>query len=204
MQVTPNPGGMPVSRWRRAARVTVPTVTAAAVAAIGVAAFTDDATNEGNRASAANVAITEDVSASTPLFDVDDWQPGENDTLARCVAITNAGSIALPLTLRLDGAPSGTLGDFIDVTVERGTRDAAVDTADCSTFEPDDASPVVFRGELDELPTAAGAGQADKGAALAVGAERAYRVTWHLQDTEDAEGTSVSGVDFLWETTSAD
>ena len=204
MQVNPNPGGVPVSRWRRAARVALPTTTAAAVAAIGVAAFTDDATNEGNRASAANVTITEDVSASTPLFDVDDWQPGEGDTLTRCVAITNAGSIALPLTLRLDGAPSGTLGDFIDVTVERGTRDRAVDSADCSTFEPDDVSPVVFQGELDELPTAAGGGLSDKGGALAVGAERAYRVTWHLQDTEDAEGTTVSDVDFLWETTSAD
>jgi hypothetical protein len=50
----------------------------------------------------------------------------------------------------------------------------------------------------------AGGGVSDGGGTLAVGAERAYRVTWQLQDSEDAEGLAVEDVDFLWETTTAD
>jgi hypothetical protein len=88
--------------------------------------------------------------------------------------------------------------------IERGTRARATDSADCSTFQSDASNAVVYDGELDEFPAAGGQGVSDKGGQLAVGGERAYRVTWHLQDSEDAEGKSISGVNFLWETTSAD
>ena len=207
MQVTPNPGRTPLSapvparRWRVAARTVLPSLAAAAVTAVGFAAFTDEARNDDNRAAAASVSITEDVAASAPLFALENWQPGEDDTVSRCIAITNRGSIPLPLSVRLDGAPTGRLGEFVDVTIERGSRAAATDGASCSGFT---AGGTVFEGELDDLPASAGDGVADGGAPLAVDAERAYRVTWHLQDDEDAEGQSVSGVDFLWETTSAD
>lgn len=190
-------------RIRRAARVVLPAGVAAIATSVAFAAFTDEAANGGNQASAANVTITEDVAATSPLFDLADWQPGEDDTVARCIAVTNDGSIALPLTLRLDGAPDGSLGDFVDMKVERGTRDRATDSTDCSTFAPAAEDAVVYDGELDEFPTTAAAALSDRGGKLAAGAERAYRATWRLQDTEDAEGKSVSGVDFLWETTSA-
>lgn len=191
-------------RLRRVARVLVPSVAAAAVTAIGFAAFTDDATNRGNEASTANVTITEDIDAQTPLFDLDNWQPAEQDTVSRCIAITNEGSIALPLSLRLDDAPTGELDDHIDMKIERGTRDVATNSSDCSTFKADATDAVVYDAELDEFPIAAGTGVSDKGGKLAVDGERAYRITWHLQDDENAEGKSVSGVNFLWETTSAD
>jgi hypothetical protein len=187
-------------RVRRAARVVLPSCAAAIATSIAFAAFTDEAANSGNQASAASVTITEDVAATSPLFALHDWQPGEQDTVARCIAVKNDGSIALPLTMRFDGAPAGELGDYVDMTIERGTRAEATDSADCSTFE---AGGVVFEGELDEFPPATGDGVSDRAGALAPAAERAYRVTWHLQDTEDAEGKSISGVDFLWETTSA-
>src|SRR3954471_18601369 len=87
-------------RIRRAARIALPSCAAAIATSVAFAAFTDEAANSGNQASAASVTITEDVAASSPLFDLRDWQPGEQDTVARCIAITNDGSIALPLTLR--------------------------------------------------------------------------------------------------------
>ena len=191
------------SRLGQVARYALPSLAAALVTGLGFAAFTDDAQNSGNQATAANVTITGDAATSAPLFDLDDWQPGEDDTVSRCIAITNDGSIALPLTLRLNGAPGGRLGDFIDMKVERGTRDSATDTADCSTFTAAESDAVVYDGELDAFPVASGDAVSDKGGKLAPGAERAYRVTWHLQDDEGAEGQTVSGVDFVWESTSA-
>lgn len=195
---TTSPARMP--RARRAARIAAPTV-AAFSAALGFAAFTDEASNAGNGATAADVTITEDVAASSPLFDLDAWQPGESgDTVSRCIGITNGGTIALPLKLRLAGAPAGGLGDFVDMTIERGTRDAATDDAGCGSFA---ASGEVYDGELDAFPTTTGTAVTDGAGALPVGAERAYRVTWKLQDDEAAEGQSVSGVTFRWETTTA-
>jgi hypothetical protein len=191
----------PKRRIRRAAKVVLPSIAAAAVTAVGFAAFTDDARNAGNSASAASVTITEDVAAATPLFDLSNWQPAEQDTVSRCIAITNDGSIALPLSLRFDGAPTGGLGDYVDMKVERGTRDAATNSSDCSSFQ---SAGVVWEGELDEFPTTAAGRVSDKGAPLAVKGERAYKVTWKLQDDEGAEGKAISGVSFLWETTSAD
>ena len=185
---------------KRLAKTLVPATAAAAVTAIGFAAFTDDASNAGNSASAASVTITQDVPASTPLFDLKDWQPGEDDTVVRCIAVKNGGSIALPLSLRLDGAPSGELGSFVDMKIERGTRPAATDSADCGGFT---GSGTVFDDELADFPTAKADAVSDGGAAVEAGAERAYRITWHLQDDEDAEGKTISGVNFLWETSSA-
>jgi hypothetical protein len=186
---------------RRAGKTLLPAAAAALVTAAGFAAFTDDASNPGNRASAASVTITQDVPATAPLFDLSNWQPGEDDTVARCITVRNGGSIALPLRLRLDGAPTGSLGTYVDMAIERGTRPAGDGTSSCSGFA---AAGEVWSGELASFPTAAGAGVADGGGALAPGADRAYRITWHLQDTQDAEGRSVADVDFLWETTSAD
>jgi hypothetical protein len=187
-------------RSRRLLKAVAPTLAAAAVTAVGFAAFTDDAQNDGNRASAASVTITEDVAASSKLFDLANWQP-DGSPVVRCVGITNDGSIALPLSVRLDGAPTGQLGDFIDMKVERGTREAATNTADCGSFSP---AGTVYDGELDEFPTTAASRLSDGGGKVAVGAERAYRVTWQLQDTEDAEGLAIEDVDFLWETTTAE
>src|SRR3712207_470221 len=65
----------PLPRLRRLAAPTL----AALTASFAVAAFLDDATNEGNAATAADVTITEDVPASSPLFDLQDWRPGASD-----------------------------------------------------------------------------------------------------------------------------
>ena len=191
-------------RLRRVARVALPSIAAAAVTAAGYAAFVDQAGNDGNQATAASVAITQDVGATTPLFDLTDWQPQEADTVARCISVRNEGSIALPLSLRFKGAPSGELGRYVDMTIVRGTRDAASSTSDCSSFRTDGADATVYDGLLGDFPTAAGGAIADKGGRLGVGASRAYRITWHLHDDDAAQGKSISGVNFLWETTSAD
>ena len=200
-------GDMPAaapSRLRRLVRTAVPTAAAAVTATLAVAAFTDEAENSGNRASAADVTISTDVAATAPLFDLADWQPGEDgDTVTRCIGVTNGGSVAVPVSMRLAAAPTGDLADYVDMTIMRGIRDASVDGAGCGTFSPAESGAQVFRGELDEFPTTADGAVADGGAPLAVDAERAYQVTWKLQDTEDAEGKSLGGVTFRWETTSA-
>lgn len=191
-------------RLRRAARLAAPTL-AAFSAVFAFAAFTDEAQNAGNRASAADVSITEDVAATAPLFALDDWQPGEEgDTVARCIGVTNDGSIPLAIRLRLAGTPTGSLGDFVDLRVVRGTRDRTVDSSSCATFAAAQGGGDVWSGELSAFPTTTAGAVADGGAPLPVDAERAYAVTWKLQDTEAAEGLSVSGVTFRWETSSAE
>ena len=175
---------------RRTGRFALPLVVAVG-AGLASAAFTDDATVAGNRATAADVTISAGRSATSPVFDIAGWRPGEGASVARCVEIANEGSVPVPLTMRLDGAPAGELAEFIDMTVERGPG--------CDAFT---AAGEVFRGELASFPTQAAGARADGGPALAPGASRAYRVTWRLQDDEQAEGRSVSGVDFLWASSS--
>ena len=181
---------MTSSTLRRTGRFALPLVVAVG-AGLASAAFTDDATITGNRATAADVSISAGRAATSPVFDIAAWRPGPGEAVARCVEVTNEGSVAVPLTMRLDGAPDGGLAEFIDMTIERGAR--------CEGFATDGE---VFAGELASFVTAAGSAVADGGAALAPGASRAYRMTWELQDEEAAEGLSVSGVDFLWTSSS--
>jgi hypothetical protein len=180
---------MTTSTLRRTGRFALPLVVAVG-AGLASAAFTDEASNEGNRASAADVTISTGRAATSPVFDLADWRPGGGPE-RRCVTVTNEGSVPVPLTMRLDGAPTGGLAGFIDMTVERG--------AGCDAFAADGE---VFSGELAAFPATAAGALADGGPALAPGASRAYRVTWELQDDEEAEGLSVAGVDFLWTSSS--
>src|SRR5688572_8455686 len=107
----------PMTPVRKLGKLAAPTAVALA-AGLAFAAFTDQAANGGNRATAADVTITEDVAATSPLFDLADWQPAEDGaTVERCIGVTNGGSIALPLTLRLAGTPSGDLAEYVDVKV---------------------------------------------------------------------------------------
>ena len=175
---------------RRTGRFVLPLVVAAG-AGLASAAFTDDATNDGNRATAADVSISPGRAATSPVFDIAAWRPGAGEAVTRCIGVTNDGSVAVPLTMRLDGAPTGDLGEFIDMTIERG--------ASCDGFVADGE---VFQGELASFPTTGAGAVADGGAPLAPGATRAFRVRWELQDDEGAEGLGVAGVDFLWTSSS--
>jgi hypothetical protein len=190
---------------RRAARLVGPTFVALG-AVFALAAFTDDARVDDNGATAASVTISADRAASAPLFAVRDWRP-EAAAQARCVTLTNDGSVAVPVAFGLARAATGPLADFVDVTVERGSGTAATRDGGCEGFTAagtvDLAPGAAGTGaELDELPHGAGL-VADGGAPLAAGAARAYRVTWTLQDTEAAEGLSVDGVDLRWRSTTA-
>ncbi len=186
---------------RRIGKVAAPTV---AVIGVGLAfaAFTDDARNDGNQASAASVTITEDVSASSALFNLTNFRPSD-PTEQRCIGVTNGGSVPVPIKLRLAAAAGGTgLGSHIQMTIERGTRTTSNNTSSCTGFAADATSPTFFNDKLANFPTTAGGAIADGGTALAVGAERAYRIRWTLDDTEAAEGKTVTGVDFLWTSSS--
>ncbi len=197
---------------RRLTRAVAPTLVAFG-GVLAFAAFTDDARNDGNHATAASVTITEDLPSSTPLFSLSRWRPyapyQSEYHQTRCIGVTNDGSVAVPLKLRLAQAPTGALGDYVDVLVLRGTRAVDVNDTSCATFRADPDIPstavdekLVFAGELDELPTTPGTALPDGGDPLGPGAERAYLIKWELQDTEDAEGKAVSNVDFRWESTS--
>jgi hypothetical protein len=186
---------------RRIGKVAAPTV---AVIGVGLAfaAFTDDARNDGNQASAASVTITEDVSASSSLFNLTNFRPSD-PTEQRCIGVTNGGSVAVPVTMHLDGALAGTgLGSHISMTIERGTRTTTDNTSSCATFAPDATSPTFFNDKLSAFPTARNSAIPDQGAPLPVGQERAYRIRWTLDDTETAEGKTVSDVDFVWTSSS--
>jgi hypothetical protein len=188
---------------RRAARLAGPTFVALG-AVFALAAFTDDARVDDNGATAASVTISADRAASAPLFAISDWRP-EDAAQARCVTLTNDGSVAVPVSFGLARAATGPLADFVDVTVERGSGTAATRDGACAGFTaagPVDLAPGAAGtgAELDELPHGA-ALVPDGGAPLAPGAARTYRITWTLQDTEAAEGLSVEGVDLRWRST---
>ena len=185
------------NRMRRIAKVAAPTV---AVIGVGLAfaAFTDEARNDGNQASAASVTITEDVSASSALFNITNFKPSD-PTESRCIGVTNGGSIPVPIKLYIDGALGGTgLGSHISMTVERGTRSTADNTSGCGSFVADATTPTFFNDKLANFPTSLGTAITDGGTTLAVGSERAYRIRWTLDDTESAEGKTVTDADFVW------
>jgi hypothetical protein len=174
----------------------------AAGATLALAAFTDDATNAGNRATAADVTITADAAATSALFDLAEWRPGPGAAESRCIAVANGGSVPVPIALRFAAPPTGALGDYVDMTITRGSRPRATDGPGCADFTADAVDAKVYAGELGEFPSAAGAALGDRAAPLPVGEERAYRITWALQDDEGAEAQSLSGVTFRWESSS--
>ncbi len=125
------------------------------------------------------------------LFDLGAMVPGRAEE--RCLTITYDGDV-LPVDLSLVAASSGSLDEFLDITVERGVG-GSFDS--CDGFEPEEE---IFAGTLAEFAAEGEAG------ALPVGVIRnqtdavSFRFNFELQDNSEAMGLS-SSVDFAWQVT---
>jgi hypothetical protein len=96
------------------------------------------------------------------------------DTATSCIAVTNESPV--PVDVALHAAPTGTLGGYLGLTVERGTA-SAPQPGSCAGFSREAG---VWTGTLADFPRPGQAGVADT--ALGAGATRVYRYTATLRD----------------------
>ncbi len=173
-----------------------------AVAGFGsYSAFTATTTNSGNTITAGSVAI-EDNDAGGAMLALANAKPGDADT--SCIRVRYTGSLSA--TVRLYASLTGSLPQYVNLTVTRGTGAAGFD--DCTGFTADatdyngNGAGVVYSGTLGSFPTTYAAAIVDPKAATPEswtnGEEHWYRFTITLQDTNAAQGlTGTAG--FTWE-----
>jgi hypothetical protein len=153
------------------------------------AAFVDRTDNTSNQFSAGTVVLDDDDSG-TVLFDVDNLAPTESEL--NCIQVSYTGSLAA--NVRMYGAASGALAQYLDVSVDIGTGGTF---GNCTGFS---SSSNLFSGTLANF--AATRTNFSNGLAGWNGAtnpsNRTYRITVTLQDVNAAQGLSADA-DFTWE-----
>lgn len=165
------------------------------------AVFTASVDNSGNSFEGGTVTLG-DNDAGAALFEIPAMDPGE--TYTNCINVEYTGSITSPSAVKVysGAAPdeSGSLGDHIEITVERGTSDSTT-FGDCGTFALE-ATPLPAT-PLSTFYTT----NTDYGSGVGTWTPtttpetRTYRVTAELLSTvpDTEEGATVSGVTFVWE-----
>jgi hypothetical protein len=160
------------------------------------AAFVAQNDNVTNTVTSASVDLT-DTDSGTAMFENVTWlMPGTN--VDRCIDVTYTGTVD-PLTVQLyaPSAPTGSLAQYLNLTVEVGTDPSPV-FRDCVGFV---SSGTVYSGTVSGFATdhgsyLAGAATWDPSASPET---RTFRFRISVQDTAAAEGlTSTFG--FSWET----
>lgn len=162
------------------------------------AVFTDATDSAGNSFTAGDIDLVDDDTGSA-LFTVAAMEPGQ--AVSDCIEVTYQGSIPDPsgVVVYSGGyADSGTLGTFLNLTVEEGTGGAF---GDCTGFVPDGPSIVSdtlagFDGTF--VDYASGAGSWDP---AGTPESKTYRITVGLDPSADdsQQGASVSGLTLTWE-----
>ena len=198
-------GGRSVApRSRRARRIFASLLVVGVIgSAAGIgsyAAFTATTGNTGNSFQAGSVAI-EDNDNGTALLSLANAKPGDADT--KCIKIKYTGSLAS--TVKLFGSTSGSLPQYLTLTVTRGSGGGAY--ASCTGFAADptnyigQGNGVVYNGSLSAVPAdwANGLGH---GGSWATNEERTYRFVVTLQDVNAAQNL-VGGASFTWEARNA-
>jgi hypothetical protein len=160
------------------------------------AAFTASTSNGANNWASGSVMISDD-DANSVLVNVSNLKPG--DTATKCLNVTYSGSLASAVKLYASAYDNaGGLGQYLTFSVDEGTGAAGGASLDCTGF----SSPTsLHSGTLDGLATArtSYASGASSWAPTGTANEtRSYRFSWTLQDTNSAQGKSVSAT-FTWE-----
>ena len=176
------------------------------------AVFSDTTDNVTNSFATADIALTDDDSA-TIMFSVVDMFPG--DTVDHCIAVTYSGpngNVTNGVKIYVPSfTDSATLADDLIVTIEEGakpgvgfspagTRTGDADVpGDCVGFV--NSATIVSAVDLSNaaFPTsyATGAGTWTPGATNPE--TLTYRITVQLDATSTAEGQSVTLIPFTWE-----
>lgn len=159
------------------------------------AAFTASTDNGSNTWSSGTVTISDDDSSSV-MYNATNIKPGSVGI--KCINVTYSGSLAG--AVRLYATASGTLGQYLDVTIEEGSGAAGGATLSCTGFTS--ASTLTSGGEtLDSFATAHTDWTNGVSSWAPTGASsetKSYRVTVALQDTNSAQNKSASAT-FTWE-----
>jgi hypothetical protein len=154
------------------------------------AAFVDTTDNTSNQFTAGTVALDDD-DAGTVLFNVSNLAP--SSPRQNCIRVSYTGSLAA--NVRMYGAASGSLAQYLDVTVEVGTGGTF---ADCTGFSASGGP--LYSGTLSNF--ASTRTNFTNGLAGWNGAtnpsNRTYRITVTMQDDNAAQGLSANA-DFTWE-----
>jgi hypothetical protein len=153
------------------------------------AAFVDTTDNTSNHFSAGTVVLNDD-DAGTVLFNVNNLAP--SSPRVNCINVQYTGSLAA--NVKMYGAASGSLAQYLDVVVEVGTGGTF---ANCTGFTP---GSTLYTGTLSNF--AATRTNFTNGLAGWNGAtnpsNRTYRITVTMQDNNAAQGLSADA-DFTWE-----
>ena len=152
-------------------------------------AFQASTTNGTNSWAAGTVAISDDDNGSA-MFNATNLKPG--DTGSKCILVTYGGTLGS--AVKLYGAVSGNLAQYLNLTVEQGTGGTS---SGCGSFA---AESTLYSGTLSGFATAAGTYADGVGSWTpgTVGATKAYRFTYSLRNDNAAQGQSASAT-FTWE-----
>lgn len=173
------------------------------VAGVGsYSAFTATTTNTGNSFAAGSVAIS-DNDLNGFMLALTNAKPTDADT--SCIRVTYTGSLSS--SVRLYSTQTGTLGQYLTLTVTRGT-DSAPSFDSCATFTADatnyiaQGAGVIYSGNLSAFPATYAAGLVDPLAGTpeswATNETHSYRFVVTQQDNNAAQGlTGTAG--FTWE-----
>jgi hypothetical protein len=154
------------------------------------AAFVDTTDNTSNSFQAGTVVLTDDDGGVTRLFNLSNMAP----TVQRenCIRVDYAGSLAS--NVRMYGSASGSLGQYLDVTIDVGTGGGI---GDCTGFT---GGTNLYTGTLSNFASTrtdfTNGLQGWNGATNP--SSRTYRIRVTLQDDNAAQGLSASA-DFTWE-----
>jgi hypothetical protein len=174
-----------------------------AVAGVGsYSAFTATTANTGNSFAAGSVVIT-DNDLDAVMLGLTNAKPGDADT--SCIRVTYTGSLSS--TVRLYSTQTGTLGQYLTLTVTRGT-DSSPSFDSCTNFTPDgtnyigQGSGVIYSGNLSAFPSTYAAGLVDplsgSPESWATNEVHSYKFVVTLQDNNAAQ-TLTGTAGFTWE-----
>ncbi|HVM11168.1 MAG TPA: TasA family protein [Actinomycetota bacterium] len=166
-----------------------------AVVGIGTwSAFSSTTENSGNVFQAGTVTIG-DNDGNSFLFDLSNLKPG--DTSEKCIEVSYTGS--LPASVKLYGTGNGSLGQYLTLTVTKGSITGPTFPS-CTGFTPADGGGQIYSGNLSSFPASLGAAL-DEGT-WNEGQKRVYRLAISVQDNEAAQGQSRTQ-SFTWDARSS-
>lgn len=174
---------------RVAAVMAALTLTSLMVLRTSSAAFSDTTTASGNWTS--GTVVLDDDDANAALFTATNLAPG--DVVTRCITVQYRGSIPTA-AIKLYGTATGTLGQYLNVTVERGTGG---NFGTCTGFT---SAATVFTGTLAGFASAHtnyGNGTGTY-TTTATPNDTTFRFVATLQDTNDAQNKTAAAT-FTWE-----
>jgi hypothetical protein len=181
-----------------APRILQTIITAAAMAGVlasgmlvwgsSTALFNGNTANPANSWSAGTVSISDDDSAAA-MFTTTGILPG--DTGQKCITVTYTGSVTAGV--KVYGALTGTLGPYVDLTIEQGTGGSFASCTGFASALSTTATMSAFAAASSNYGTGFGTW-----APTANGQTRVYRVTWALRPDNGAI-SKTAGLTLTWE-----